>query len=189
MNAIKIVRQEDGVNFIKLNTKQNNPEKPQGSFGIEEEAITVTNGYVDNKVKKHWFRGEVANLEKMLNMYNYSTMPGKIFDTELLESDLDSRPEYKRQVVSKELINKPLAEFTPAELTALEEKLQYQVKRPGKNGPEMRKAGERILRFRDWDPTGTKVDTLIQHDNIMEVTAFSNAQRAQQAPKPANLPK
>jgi hypothetical protein len=50
----------------------------------------------------------------------------------------------------------------------LEEAIQPFLKRAGKDGPVLMKDGKRILRFTDYDPSGTVADTFKPHDPTQE---------------------
>jgi hypothetical protein len=131
------------------------------------------------------FKGEVSKLNERLANMNY-TMKGSLFIEEIVESDLDKRPDLKKQIVSEELRSIPISDYSPEEAQAYEQALARsgRVKRTGKDGVELRRNGERILRFTSYDATGTKEDTLIAYTNAEEVIAERSAERKRTAELP-----
>ena len=59
---------------------------------------------------------------------------------------------------------------------SLEEALAPYFKRAGKDGVILSKDGMRIVRFTEYDSSGSIQDSIISHDNVQEVTASKAAQ-------------
>ena len=65
----------------------------------------------------------------------------------------------------------------------LEEALKPYFKRAGQDGVILTKDGKRIVRFTEYDASGTVQDITLSHDNVAEVTA-SKAQGANKEDAP-----
>ena len=188
--SVTICKAKNGVDFITTYNTPKNLAKPvdkqRGFFRIEESTTVINlDGSVWENKRSTLIKGELPTLQKLLVAHKYSTMPGKIIYTEIVESDLDLHPALKRNLDSS-FADVPLEEFTPEQLVVLEERLTKNgiIKKTGENGIEMLCNGERILRFTQYDMSGELSDTLVQHTNVAEVTAYRIAKRE----TPAELP-
>lgn len=184
--SIKIVKAKNGVDYVTASKTQSDPANPKGYFRVEQ--VTEgwsADGWDTTTTKSMLFKGLVSKLNERLASMNY-TMKGSLFIEEIVESDLDKRPDLKKQIVSEDLRAIPINEYSPEEAQAYEEALARsgRVKRTGANGVELRSNGERILRFTSYDPTGTKEDTLVPYTNAEEVIAERIASRKRTAELP-----
>ena len=183
--SVKICKAKNEVDFLTLYENQKNPEKPRGFFRIEQTAKTINlDGSVWKNTRSHLIKGEMSTLQELLVDHKYTSMPGKIIYTEIVESDLDLHPSLKRNLVS-DLVDVAIEDFTPEQLQLLEEKMQSVIKKTGENGIELLKDGERILRFTQYDSSDSLSDTIVEHTNVAEVSAFRIAQRNAEPALPA----
>ena len=187
--SVTICKAKNGVDFLRIYDTAKNLAKPldkqRGFFRIEQVATTINlDGSVWENKRSHLIKGEKPVLEKLLVAHKYSTIPGKIIYTEIVESDLDLHPGLKRNLVS-DLVDVAIEDFTPEQLQTLEKNMQSVIKRTGENGVELLKDGERILRFTQFDTSDSLSDTIVEHTNVAEVSAFRIAQRNVEATLPA----
>jgi hypothetical protein len=183
--SITIVKAKNGVDYITPSKSQANLEKPKGYFRVEQVSESFNADGWDTTTKKSMlFKGEIAKLEQRLANMNYN-LKGCLYVEEIVESNLDNRPDLKKRVVlDSTLRDTHISEYTDEEVSAYEIALGKSgaVKRTGSkvvgyNGVELRSNGERILRFTSYDVTGLKEDTLIAYTNAEDVTAFRLAEK------------
>jgi hypothetical protein len=98
-------------------------------------------------------KGKVEALNSIALM---GSLPGKIVVTECLENNI-------------------LAQFSAQfdKSLSFEEQITPFIKRAGENGPVLTQQGVRILRFTEYDPTCSKIDIRVEHDNIAEIKAYN----------------
>ena len=189
--SITIVKAKNGVDYITPSKSQSDPANPKGYFRVEEVSESFNADGWDTTTKKSMlFKGEIAKLEQRLANMNYN-LKGCLFVEEIVESNLDNRPDLKRRVVlDSTLRDTHISEYTDEEVDAYEIALSKSgaVKRTGNKGVELRSNGERILRFTSYDVTGTKDDTLVAYTNAEDVAAFRLAEKASAKAKVAELP-
>ena len=114
--------------------------------------------FTDDVVKVAFIRGTISQLGKIVQKFANKTMPGRLWVREFLESD--------PQVA--ELIAEDLAYFKGDYERALGKK----VKTNPKNGQVLTKDGERIIRFVDYDMSGTTQDVYVTHDRFAGSSQF-----------------
>jgi hypothetical protein len=186
--SVTICKAKNGVDFVTPYKNQKNPEKPRGFFRIEQTSKTINlDGSVWKNTRSHLIKGIVSDLQEILVENKYSTIKGKIIYTEIVESDLDLHPNLKRNLVS-DLVDIAVEDFTPEQLQLLESRMQSVIKRTGENGVDLLKDGERILRFTQFDTSDSLSDTIVEHTNVAEVSAFRIAERLTKENTPAELP-
>ena len=187
--SVTICKAKNGVDFITPYKNQKNPEKPRGFFRIEKATKTINlDGSVWKNTRSHLIKGVISDLQEILVDNKYTSIQGRIVYTEIVESDLDLHPNLKRNLVS-DLVDIAVEDFTPEQLQLLESRMQSVIKRTGENGVELLKDGERILRFTQFDTSDSLADTIIEHTNVAEVSAFRIAERLAKENTPAELPK
>ncbi|NBP67457.1 MAG: hypothetical protein EBR30_03700 [Cytophagia bacterium] len=164
MNKVQIV--PNSSTGALISAYQSNPE-----FGyvqlLSEEIVVAPGEWAREKRRSTLLRGEVSVLTKFVNMYKSGMLPGRIVVQEFREDEL---PENFSARLNKNL--------------PYEQAIQGFVKRAGKDGVELTSGGQRILRFTDYDPSGTMQDTRVAHENVSEVVA----QRASVSASGAMLP-
>jgi len=145
MNKVQINPSETGA---IINAYKNNPA--YGYITLQSEEMTTEGGWIRNKVRSALLRAETALLEKFVQMHGKTgTIPGRITVKEFVESEL---PENYQSRFNKNL--------------DYEDAIAPYVKRAGKDGFELTLGGERILRFTDYDPSGSSADQTVAHDNV-----------------------
>lgn len=114
-------------------------------------------GWMQVKERSTLIRGTVEGLTQAFS--ETSELPGNIAVSEYVASEIPSR-------ISKGF-NKELS---------FEEQIEPFIKRAGaQDAPILKLNGETILRFTDYDPTGTKADIRVEHDNGAEVASYNAA--------------
>lgn len=164
MNKVTIKPSETGS---LISAYKNNPE--YGYITLSSEEITTDNGWVRNKMRSALLRAQVTLLEKFVQAFGKGgTIPGRIVVKEYVESEV---PENYTSRLNKNL--------------SYEDSIASYVKRAGKDGIELTLGGERILRFTDYDGSGTQVDVVVAHDNTGAVVEARAAVTATGAALPA----
>lgn len=174
MNKVFIAPSETGA---LVNAYQSNPE--YGYITVKSEELQLVSGSVRRKSRSALIRGEVKDLTAFVKTFAKSGMlDGKIVVREFLESELPAS--YKSRISTKMPWEDAIASY---------------VKRAGQDGVECTVGGERILRFADYDPTGSEQDTFVQHDNQEAIQLTREALKARaealanaQAKEGAKLP-
>lgn len=143
------------------------PNNPTfGYVQLESEQTVFQNGWIKKKKRSTLMRGETQTLKSMF--VAGQELEGKIVVTECLE---DNIPAQQAQQLDK--------------TKDFEAQISYFLKRAGsQDAPILKKEGKRILRFTDYDESGSLPDTRVAHDNTEEVKAYNLAQ----ASGGANLP-
>ena len=137
-----------------------------GYVQLESEQTVFQNGWIKKKKRSTLMRGETETLKSMY--VEGQELQGKVVVTECLEDDIPAQQAYQLDKTKD-----------------FEAQISYFLKRAGsKDAPILKKEGKRILRFTDYDETGSIPDTRVAHDNTAEVKAFN----ASQASGGANLP-
>jgi len=190
--SVTICKAKNGVDFLTPYTNAKNLAKPEeekrGFFRIEQTAKTINlDGSLWKNTRSHLIKGKITDLKELLVEHKYTSMPGKIIYTEIVESDLDLHPALKRNLVS-DLVDIAVEDFTPAQLQTLEERMQSVIKRTGENGIEMLRDGERILRFTQYDTSDSLSDSIVEHTNVAQISAHRLAERATRELSSADLP-
>ena len=138
-----------------------------GYIVLESNSISTVGGWIRESKRTSLIRGTVQLLEKYVSLSTGGSLPGRIAVREYLE---DAIPQ---DIAQKELRDD----------VSLEEALAPYFKRAGQDGVILTKDGKRIVRFTEYDPSGTVQDVTISHDNVAEVTA-SKAQGANEGKAP-----
>lgn len=147
--GVMIVSHKDGQ-IVKASSKAGSTN---GSVMLREEAtILNSRGYTDDIVKVGFMRGPQAQLAKIVAVYAGKPMPGKLVVLEYLESD----------PVMREKLAEDLAYFEGDYERALGKK----IKTNPKSGQVLTKGGQRIIRFVEYDMSGTVPDVFVQHDKV-----------------------
>jgi hypothetical protein len=153
MNKVQIKPTETGA---LVSTYKNNPA--YGYVTLQSEEMSTENGWIRNSVRTALLRAETSLLEKFVSVYGKSgSIPGRIAVKEFTESNL---PENYASRLNKNV--------------SYEDAIAPYVKRAGKDGVELTLGGERILRFTDFDASGTEQDVRVAHDNVSAVAASRN---------------
>lgn len=126
-------------------------------------------GWLEEKRRSALLRAKTSVLESFIAQQGKSlTLPGRIVVREFLENEL---PENYATRLNKNL--------------SYEQAVQPFLKRAGKDGVALTSNGQRILRFSDYDASGTQADISVAHDNVSEVAEFRAAVNANSASLPA----
>lgn len=162
MNKVQIKPTETGA---LISTYKNNPAYGFVTLQSAEMSIDSTTGWIRESVRTALLRAETTLLEKFVSVYGKGgAIPGRIVVKEFTESQL---PENYQARLNKNL--------------DYEDAIAPYVKRAGKDGIELTLGGERILRFTEFDATGTNTDVTVAHDNgsaLAESRANVNANSA-----------
>ena len=127
-------------------------------------------GWLEEKRRSALLRAKTEVLESFIAQQGKTLMlPGRIVVREFVESNL---PENYASRLNNKL--------------SYEQAVQPFLKRAGKDGVALTCGGERILRFSDYDASGTQSDVSVAHDNVSEVAEFRAAVNAQSAKLPAS---
>lgn len=161
-NLIKFAPNKSGA-LMTVSAK--NAEWGSVRLSSEETAIDPTTGFIRSSKKSFLIKDKVEGLQKLLDMYP-NGMPGKLYTVEALETEAPAE--------FQGLLNKNLS---------YEDAVSNFLKRAGSDGPELTVGGVRIIRYTKYDPTGTKHDTVVAHDNQEQVAEW----RATQSASSANL--
>lgn len=135
--------------------------KEFGYIVLESNSISTVGGWVRESKRTCLIRGFVETLEKLVAAAPGKQLPGRIAVHEYLE---DAIPQ---DIAAKELRDD----------VTLEEALAPYFKRAGQDGIILTKDGKRIVRFTEYDSSGSVQDLQLSHDNIAELSA-SKAQGA-----------
>lgn len=131
------------------------PYQSDATYGyvhLETTATSINGGWLRESKRTHLLKGTTELLEKYVStMGSNGTLPGCIAIVECVESNIPA--EFAKQ------LNKDLTH---------EEAIKNFLKRAGKDGDVLTAGGERILRFTVYDPSGTRQDVLVAHDNTPE---------------------
>jgi hypothetical protein len=133
------------------------------------EMIQRDGGWLEEKRRSALLRAKTSVLESFVAQHGKTlTLPGRIVVREFLEDEL---PENYASRLNKNL--------------SYEQAVQPFLKRAGKDGVALTSNGQRILRFSDYDASGTQADISVAHDNVSEVAEFRAAVNANSAKLPA----
>lgn len=181
--SIEIVKPENSQSYVTAYKTQKDAENPRGYFTAKEVESTFDElGNLKTIKRYKIFRGNVSDLENLLASNRYQ-LKGKLLIKEILESDLDAHPKFKNDILPKELRELTIEEYNDEEFELYEEYLAKSgvVKKTAEDGVELMSNGQRILRFVTYDITGEGFDSLISHDNVSEVQAWSAQRNARLA--------
>lgn len=159
-NTVTIVPNEAG-NLVT-------PYKSNADFGyvqLTQSKAAMKNGWMRNSKKVALLKGDTEALREFSAAAKGVGLEGNLVVTEFVESEVPEAT--KKQYFDN---SKPV-----------EEQIASYIKRVRKEGLELTLGGERILHFTSWDPTGTLVDTRIQHDNADAVTQWLAANPEEKA--------
>jgi len=161
-NSVAIKKNDKGA-FV--NVYSSNAEF--GYIVLESNSISTVGGWIRESKRTTLIRGTVQLLEKYLSLSTGGLLPGRIAVREYLEDAIPA------DIAAKELRDD----------VTLEEALKPYFKRAGQDGVILSKDGKRIVRFTEYDASGTVQDITISHDNVAEVSA-SKAQGANEDKAP-----
>ena len=141
----------------------------QGFMQVQSVQISIIDGWIRESKRTALVRGKIA----MLNMFLKHTakgvnLPGRIQICEFVESQI---PESYRKGFNKNLTE--------------EEQIAPHLKRAGKDGQVLTCNGERIVRFSNYDESGTSVDIRVSHDGL---PPSNGAEPSAPAPEPTPSP-
>lgn len=146
-----------------------NANKPEYGYITLVDTVMVKEGtFLKKKERSFLLQGLVPDLQEFAKFNK--TISGRINVIECLEDEI---PASLQNRLDK---NKTLSE-----------NIDRFAKRAGENGPVLTFQGKTILRFTDWDETGTVADIRVAHDNTADVIAYNATVKAQASqPAPAN---
>lgn len=128
---------------------------PEYAYMVLESSELVSDGqWMREKKRTHILKGDTATLEKFAQQTK-GVLPGRIAVREFLES-----------AIPADLLTRLDKSKT------FDEAVDNFLKRAGKEGPVLTREGQRIVRFTDYDPSGSMQDIVLAHDNVAEVTAW-----------------
>lgn len=155
-NSTVAIKANDKGAFVNIYDSN----KEFGYIVLESNSISTAGGWVRETKRSCLIRGTVATLEKLIAQAPGKQLPGRIAIREFLE---DAIPQ---DIAAREL----------SDDVSLEEALANYFKKAGKDGVILTKDGMRIVRFSEYDSSGTIQDSIISHDNVAEVNASKAAQ-------------
>ena len=154
---------------IKLNkstgvavNKYANSTKNFGFINIQSKSITFNGNRLNTETRSCLLRGNIDELQAVVNEAQGSKLPGKIRVYEVLENivrdialgiNTSEAHNVAKGEVHSELIK-----------TDFEAAIESYVKKNPQTGDLLTKNGEKILRFQIYDNTGILPDVLIKHD-------------------------
>jgi hypothetical protein len=152
------------------------PYKKLGADGIQkgyvvltEESDEISGQWLNSETKSCLMKGAMDKLQKLVDKYGKTGLPGKLVVREYVQSQVPFE-DFERY-----LGEDYLTDFNKkAEASGL-------MKRAGNKGVWLTLDTEPIWRFTEYDPTGTREDIRVQHDNGAAVRADYAAQREKQA--------
>lgn len=164
MNKVQIVPVKSTGKVV--NAYESAPET--GYIQLEQSAIVQDGSWMREVKRSCLLKASVEVLEKFVTANPSLTLKGNLVVKEYLESDLpaDMAKKYLRKDVTHE------------------EAIANYVKKAGADGPELTVAGERILRFTEYDATGEAHDITVMHDNQDAVAEYTAAKSAGSAGLP-----
>lgn len=160
---IKLMRNREGLH---INVSPNNPD--YGCVRIAEERIGVdtTTGFASLNKYSTLIKGEIEILQKLVNSYGETGLPGKLVR---IEFDEDNIPE----VFENKVMNKKIS---------LEDNVQNYAKRNPSTGAMLLTAeGLRICAYTIYDATGTLEDVLVAHDKAVTEAAHAKQTKGSRA--------
>ena len=160
MNKVSIKLNDAGAIVTAF---EGNPEF--GYIVLESVEAVMQKGWIDRKSRSTLMRGPVSMLEESFSAGD--KLAGKIAVIECVEGNIPSTLVY--QLDKNKTVEQQIAGF---------------IKRAGKDGPILMSEGKRILRFTEYDASGTQADVRVQHDNVEEIVAHN----AKADSKDAKLP-
>ena len=155
-NSTVAIKTNDKGAFVNVYASN----KEFGYIVLESNSISTAGGWVRETKRSCLIRGTVTTLEKLIAQFPGKQLPGRIAIREFLE---DAIPQ---DIAAREL----------SDDVSLEEALAPYFKRAGKDGVILTKDGMRIVRFSEYDSSGSIQDSIISHDNVTEVNASKAAQ-------------
>jgi hypothetical protein len=167
----KVVMTESKEGFI-VNEYDNNEERiengdePLGYIILQQTAKINDGQWLRKQKRSCLLRGNLEDLEELMDEYPKLELPGRLVVTEVLEKDLT--PQQQKKYLGRD-------SFDDEEL--YEERAGNYIKTAGKDGVVLTAEGERIFRFVDYDDTGLESDQLIQHDNTDDVDKQNRVER------------
>lgn len=162
--AVKIAPSEGG----QLITATSNPD--YGYMRVVEKKTSVQGRWSRTEERSALVLGEIDSLVEIVKGARNGELAGRIVYQDYLQSQM---PDHVR----KDLVGK----------RDEEEALENVFRRAGQDGPYLTIGGERIVRYKFYDESGSTSDILLQHDNgeaIREHQAASAA-KAKKATLPA----
>lgn len=139
------------------------PSNPNyGYIAVETTDIYIANQQAVKKSRVALVRGEVEVLKAYVSMLAGKPLPGHIIVKEFLEDDLPASYESRlnKKAISREAAIEPF------------------IKRAGKGGIALTLGGQRILRFTEYDATGSDTDVIVSYDNVAEVYEARSAAKS-----------
>lgn len=156
MNQVKIVPSAQSGEIAT--PYASNPEF--GYVQLEQSAISTDGGWIRETKRSTLLRASMDILGKFIAAHKTLVLPGKLVVSEFTE---DSVP----QAVADKNFRKDVP---------YEEAIAQYIKRAGNQGVELTSNGQRILRFTEYDPSDSKQDILVAHDNKDAVKSQRDAE-------------
>lgn len=143
---------------------------PEFAFCVMQttKLIHRAGGFIDNQTRTTILRAKKHVLQSFVDSCPNGVASGNIVVREFTES------ECPKEFMSRLDSSKPY-----------EESIQTFLKRPQDDAPCLRKQGDRILRFTDYDPDNVMQDIRVEHDNQEEIAQWRSATKAGVANFPA----
>ena len=138
---------------LLVNAYQRNPEF--GYIQLQQKSSVIENGWIREKKRNTLLRATVGILADFVSQNKTLSLNGNIVVKEFLESEVPA--EYADRFFDKS--------------KDYESAIAPYVKRTKADGIELTFEGERILRFTEFDPSGTSTDTTVAHNNIEALVA------------------
>lgn len=162
--SVKIAPSESG----QLITATSNPD--YGYMRVVEKKTSVQGRWSRTEERSALVLGTIDSLVDIVKSARNGEMPGRIVYQDYLQSQM---PDHVR----KDLVGK----------RDEEEALESSFRRAGADGPYLTIGGERIVRYKFYDESGSTSDIILQHDNGDAIREHQAAQatKAKKATLPA----
>lgn len=143
------------------------PNNPTfGYVKLTSEQTIFQGGWIKKKSRSTLMRGETEMLQSIFTLGQQ--LEGKIQVVECLEDAIPA--EQAKQLDKNKQFEEQIAPF---------------LKRAGsEDAPVLMSEGKRILRFTEYDESGTKTDVRVAHDNTDAIKAFNSAKSTGEAQLP-----
>lgn len=134
-----------------VNPYQSNPEF--GYIQLQQKSSVIENGWIREKKRNTLLRATVNILSEFVSTNKTLSLNGNIVVKEFVESEVPVN--YAERFFDKS--------------KDYESAIAPYVKRTKADGIELTVGGERIIRFTEFDPSGTQTDISVAHDNVEAV--------------------
>jgi hypothetical protein len=152
-------------------------EYENDNFGfiiLQQESSHFDGQWMRKQKRSCLMRGAYDDLVDVMKEYPRGELPGRLVITEMVEPDFLADPKLVKRFIGKDHDDEEV----------YEERVSQYVKTAGKDGDELMLGEDRIIRIVDYDFTGERTDTFVEHDNGDSITysSASSNQRVRRTP-------